>query len=181
MKHPPLLFVDIETLGLDINAPAWELAATRINPLKGTRKFMNTFIIHQPSSWAATLPLSFQKDYRERYDEDIARTPASVINELSIMADGAIVVGSNPSFDMQRLEKLSSDIDGAMLGWHYHPIDVPTMVHGYLLGKGIAPAPPWKSDFLSRIVGVDPTAFKRHTAMGDVRWCIAMWEAITDA
>lgn len=177
MKHPPLLFLDCETLGLDINAPIWEVAAVRVNQF--AESSLEMFVAHDPANWVATLPNSFQEDYHQRYTLDNADTPEVVIHNLSLMAKGAIVVGSNPSFDMQRLEKLSSDVDGEMLGWHYHPIDVPTMVHGWLLGKGIAPAPPWKSDYLSRIVGVDPADFDRHTAMGDVRWCKAMWEAIT--
>ena len=38
--------------------------------------------------------------------------------------------------------------------------------------------PPWSSDGLSSAVGVDPEQFERHTAMGDVRWVMAQWDAV---
>jgi hypothetical protein len=39
--------------------------------------------------------------------------------------------------------------------------------------------PPYHSDSLSRAVGVEPPGDGvRHTAMGDVRWCVALWDAI---
>lgn len=38
--------------------------------------------------------------------------------------------------------------------------------------------PPWKSDALSRAVGVDPEQFDRHTALGDAYWAKAIYEAV---
>jgi DNA polymerase III epsilon subunit-like protein len=37
---------------------------------------------------------------------------------------------------------------------------------------------PWNSNQLSRRLGVDPDNFARHTAMGDVQWCLAQWRAM---
>ena len=42
-----------------------------------------------------------------------------------------------------------------------------------------APALPWDSDEISRVVGVDPDDFDRHTALGDARWARAIYDAIT--
>lgn len=180
MRHPPLLFLDTECLGLDINAPIWEVAAIRV--VDGAAAVqLDTLVYHEPGKWVATLPTSFQVDYRTRYSDTEADSKTNVITYIDAMAEGVIVVGSNPQFDMQRIEKLADDIgfDGT-IGWHYHPIDMPTMIHGYLCGKGVYPTPPWKSDLLSQMVGVDPRDFNRHTALGDALWCKAMWNAVTD-
>lgn len=85
------------------------------------------------------------------------------------------------------------------LPWHYHLNDVETMAIGWLHGvaaravdearmRGEEPHPkmanrkldpPWKSDELSVGLGVDPTQFERHTAMGDVKWVRAQYDVIT--
>ena len=41
-----------------------------------------------------------------------------------------------------------------------------------------AAIPPWNSNDLSRAVGVDPDDFDRHSALGDVRWAKAVYEAV---
>lgn len=38
--------------------------------------------------------------------------------------------------------------------------------------------PPWKSEDLSRAVGVNPDDFERHSALGDARWAKAIYEAV---
>lgn len=38
--------------------------------------------------------------------------------------------------------------------------------------------PPWKSNDLSRAVGVNPDHFDRHSALGDARWAKAIYEAV---
>ena len=185
MNHPPLLFLDTETLGLDIEAPIWEVAAIRVEPHSEQTK---TWLVeHDPTDengvpWLNSLPDSFAEDYLNRFVRFSGRAcnPFGVVEQLAELAKGAIVCGSNPSFDMQRLEKLSIDCEAfRAFGWHYHAMDIPTLAHGWLLGKGIAPAPPWKSDFLSQACGVSPRDFDRHSALGDARWCKALWERIT--
>jgi hypothetical protein len=58
--------------------------------------------------------------------------------------------------------------------WHYHLIDVEALIAGRL-----AIAPPWKSDDLSRAIGVEPPSDQdRHTAIGDARWVKQMYEAV---
>jgi hypothetical protein len=74
--------------------------------------------------------------------------------------------------------------------WHYHLVDVEALAVGYLHGRHsdvILPdegyariSPPWKSDDLSRAVGVEPaTDDERHTALGDARWAMRLYDAIT--
>lgn len=175
MNHPPLLFLDCESLGLD-DEPIWEVAAARIELSSWVIEY-EAFVDHDPNQMSPELPESFRRDYEARYTADESLPPMFVAEKIAEMAEGTIVCGSNPSFDMERIQRLDP---WRKFGWHYHPIDIPTLVHGYLLGRGIAPAPPWKSDFLSRIVGVDPADFDRHTARGDVDWTLAMWNEVTN-
>lgn len=37
---------------------------------------------------------------------------------------------------------------------------------------------PWKSEDLSRAIGVDPDGFDRHTALGDARWAEAIYKRV---
>lgn len=179
MQHPPLLFLDCETLGLREDAPVWEVAAILITANGAMQQHWSAFVQHDQTiatEYLEELPQSFREDYLARYAPDEAWAPETVAGKIAFMAEGgAIVCGSNPDFDMTRIAKLDPTIK---IGWHYHAMDIPTLVHGYLLGKGLAPAPPWKSDLLSQMIGVDPRP-GRHTALGDAAWCHAMWRAVT--
>lgn len=179
MKQPSLLFLDCETLGLG-DAPVWEVAAIAITANGTMLQRFSAFVEHDQTDaamWLDELPSSFANDYQSRYVPDKAWARETVAGKIMMMAEGgAIVCGSNPDFDMTRVAALDPTTKPT---WHYHPIDVPTLVHGYLLGKGIAPAPPWKSDLLSQMVGVDPTAYSRHTAMGDCEWTLDLWNRVT--
>ena len=63
--------------------------------------------------------------------------------------------------------------------WHYHPTDIASVNIGYLAAQRRLPPPPWTSDTLSAAVGVESSAFARHTALGDARWVLAQWDATT--
>lgn len=175
----PLLFLDTETLGVSADAAVWEVACARFEDgrLVGHASML---VHHDPDRRDPTLPPSFVADYEARFDWDDAEHPKKVLDTVDRYAEGgAIVCGSNPAFDMWKLELLAADVGGVVPRWHYHGIDVPVMAHGYLLGRGIAPAQPWRSDFLSQCIGIDPRDYDRHTAEGDVWWAKAMWDAMT--
>lgn len=176
-----LLFLDIETLGVSPDAAIWEVAAARFEDgrLQGTTSM---YVRHDPARRDPDLPTPFMVDYERRFHAhaDDAVHPKKMLDTLRRFAEGqAIVCGSNPRFDMDRLERLAAEHRVDAPPWHYHPHDIPSMVHGYLLGKGIAPAPPWRSNFLSQVIGIDPRDHERHTAEGDVWWCRALWAEMT--
>jgi hypothetical protein len=94
-----------------------------------------------------------------------------VLLEVEELTRGAVLAGSNPGFD--------TDVLGARMranricpSWHYHPLDVPTLAHGWLLGSGLPglSSRPTSSDAVSAACGVDPAGYDRHTALGDCRW-----------
>lgn len=103
---------------------------------------------------------------------------------------GATILGMVPSFDEERLRRLLVRL-GQCPGWHYRPVDVETLAVGYRAGRAeqtirqggaggseFVPAIPWKSDDLSRAIGIDPDQFERHSALGDARWTLAIYDRI---
>jgi hypothetical protein len=122
---------------------------------------------------------------------------AQAAEAVAIWTHGAHLVGSVPNFDAETLAPLLRE-HGHIPAWHYHLIDGENLAVGYLIGrwaqaKQDAPATgtqveegpfdiglPWKSDEISRAVGVEPpTDDERHTALGDARWAMRMYDAIT--
>jgi len=183
-----IVFLDCETLGLDRTAPIWEFAAIRLaaQPVSGDDivQRVEFFVRHDADDWLSTLPESFADDYRGRYNPSAALTRREAAGIILGITNRTIIAGSNPSFDMERLERLLR-ANGVEPGWHYHPLDIPSMVVGQVarsavgaaefLGGDLTVTLPWNSNQLSRRLSVDPDGFARHTAMGDVQWCLAQW------
>jgi hypothetical protein len=174
-----IVFMDTETLGLHPDAPIWEFAAIR-RTSDGAETSFHCFIDHYPLPWYDHLPEQFQQDYQARYHPSEAVTLWTAAHSVVEATEDAHIVGAVPSFDTVRLSKL---LEGCHAGfdyapWHYHLIDVENLVVGWLAARGKLLLPPWKSDELSLAVGVDPEQFDRHTAMGDVLWVKAQYDAV---
>lgn len=184
-----LLFLDTETTGLDPERhEIWEVAyapATH-DESAGTLCIDHITQFFVPVSLIGADPVALDiGKFWERYPEWIAarRRPAGFwLEELAVRAAGRKVVGAVPNFDTERLERLLRRA-GMTANWHYHLIDIEALVLGYLAGANrdrrlrdevVA----WKSDELSRQIGVDPEDFARHTAEGDVLWAIAQYAVV---
>lgn len=209
-----IVFMDTETLGLDINAPIWEFAAVRritAGPeveamavegmVPSIEKSLHLFINNGAQverKWLDELPDEFANDFRTRFAQNYGRSLAPEIAAREIaefLAGRPHVIGAVPNFDTERIAHQLLRPNRIREPWHYHLIDIENVVVGYLVGVGKQAAnagqigkldmgrvePPWKSDELSRAVGVDPERFERHTAMGDVRWVMAQWDAVMGA
>lgn len=174
------VFMDTETLGLPDDAPVWEFAAIRRED-DGTETEFHAFFDHDEESpfglWTDEMPESFVTDYRKRFDYSKALKGGDRAAYVYAATRGAHIVGAVPSFDTIRLNKLLHRYS-ISTPWHYHLCDIENVVVGYLAGIGRLCAPPWKSDQLSMFIGVDPAQFPRHTAMGDVLWTRAQWDAV---
>lgn len=193
----PLIFLDCETTGLDpYRHDIWEVAAVR-RDVDGTEREYHAFVDHDVSQ-ADALPDSFRLDHVARYQAEVAvpqdvmvRQLADFIGVTEDYGKRPHIVGAVPSFDTERLGLLF-DAFSVPVPWHHHLIDVETLAVGWLRGRrhtliseGVIPAdspafppPPWDSEVLSRAVGVDPARFLRHEAMGDVRWAMAIYDAV---
>jgi DNA polymerase III epsilon subunit-like protein len=181
----PIVFLDTETTGLHpLNDQVWEIAAIRREP-DGQESQWHMLVGHAPPS-EEYLASDFAADYKARYDPERAVVRAVAVDRMRRLFAGRVhLVGMVPSFDAERLGHMRR-----LAGfdepdpWHYHLIDVETLVVGYLAGlhANYDPAerrqPPWDSEELSRAVGVNPDDFARHTAMGDVLWCRALYDAV---
>ncbi len=179
-----LVFADTETTGLDPDGghdEIWEFAAVRRENNRVHRQF-HAFVKHNTQK-ALDLPEPFLSDYEARYDPATALGPVEFLEFLGTVfardENGKRVhlVGAVPDFDTAGL-RYAMCLPRSRSLWHYHLIDVETLMVGWLAGRGIALPLPWNSDDLSKLVGVDPKFFDRHTAMGDVAWTMANYDAV---
>jgi len=185
----PLIFLDTETTGLSLDDDIWEFAAIRREP-DGTEATMHLFIVHD---WEKCqfLPDRFRNEHERRFALHArdAISPGSAAFEISEFMEPTgdqkvHVVGAVPNFDTERIALLLRQF-GYEPRWHYHLIDVETLAIGWLARRnGLmrpaeVPRPPWKSDDLSRAVGVEPPGEgERHTAMADARWAMRLYDRI---
>lgn len=176
-----IVFLDTETLGLDVDAPIWEVAAIRRDGNTGAETKLHVFINVDPHPWLSDLPDEFADDYRKRSFRNRRRAvdPTLAAVRIHKFLDGRPhIVGAVPDFDTTRIRHQLLRPLLLPDPWHYHLTDVENIVVGYLAGRGQLIAPPWKSEALSASVGVNPDDYARHTAMGDVRWVRAQWDAV---
>lgn len=188
-----IVFMDTETLGIDIAAPIWEFAAVRRLALGddiAAEKSLHLFIRHHAPPWLDGFPEEFARDYHERYSDRDAVSQLEAAQRISEFMQGRPhVVGAVPSFDTERIAHQWLRPNRMPAPWHYHLIDVENLVVGYLRSVRHEPdaprdqidrltTPPWSSDLLSEAIGINPDAFDRHTAMGDVRWTQAQYDVV---
>lgn len=195
--NAPIVFMDTETTGLELDDHIWEFAAIRRDP-DGSESELHLFVQHDQAK-CAHLPTAFLQDHVKRWPgNEYAVDPGNAAAMMWAITNGAHIVGAVPNFDTERIARLLGNIAGIPPKWHYHLIDVENLAVGYLAGlsghghsevtcgplcgQGGAerpPAPPWDSDDLSRAIGVEPPGEGvRHTAMGDVRWARAVYDAV---
>lgn len=167
-------FVDCETTGLDPERhEIWEVGL--IVDGKET-------VWQLPVKLSRADPMALQVGrFHERHSQGLIAHHYPDVRELADFAldfgeatYGRHLVGACVSFDAAFLSKLLRR-QGVLPAWHYHLVDVEALAAGL---RGIAP--PWNSEELSHLVGVDPSAFERHTAIGDARWARTLYLAVID-
>ena len=175
-----LVFQDCETTGLEYDADIWEYAGVRRRQ-DGTEDTLHLFIRHSAAK-RERMPLRFRNDLESRYNPNFAVLKADAARKISQFVAGAHIVGAVPDFDTNRLGRMLR-LNGLKPTWHYHLIDVEVLALGWLAARGrLGEVPrPWDSEVLSRMIGVEPPpASQRHTAMGDVKWIIDMYDRIAE-
>ncbi len=171
-----LVFLDTETTGLSLDDDIWEFAAIRREP-DGRESRHHLFIEHDIEK-CRKLPESFQADHDGRWLAAAAASQEQAAAYIDpLFHDRPHVVGAVPNFDTERIALLLRR-HGFEPGWHYHLIDVENLAVGYLAATSARPSLPWKSDELSRAVGVEPPTDERHTAMGDALWARAIYDHV---
>ena len=178
----PLCFIDTETTGVHPDRRVWEVAAIRRDD-DGQRE--TSIFVDVDLSAADPFGLRIGRFY-ERHpffgdSSETVLTEAAAAHEVERWTRGAHLVGAVPSFDAGCLDPMMRR-HRLIPAWHYHLIDVEAMAVGYLaaLRDAFDPAPPWKSDDLSRWCDVEPPGDEeRHTALGDARWAMRWYDAMT--
>jgi DNA polymerase III epsilon subunit-like protein len=189
-----LAFVDCETTGLDPGRhEVWEVALILRRDKRQDDEHVWRLPVDQGSADAVALTIGRFYDRHGQVWTDLR----PFATEFARLTHGAHLVGAVPSFDDAFLKRLLR-ANGACPGWRYHLIDVEALAAGWLYGtfgaiqevgknpeadgptqeEAMRALPPWKSDDLSRAVGVDPDEFDRHTALGDARWAKAIYDVV---
>jgi hypothetical protein len=196
-----LCFIDTETTSLHpTSGRVWEFAGIRRSG-DGTEKILD-FQIEQPLDEADPFSLKIGK-YRERFGAKGEWQPYDLLLDGQTVSDaydqnpdgkvvspydaarlierftrGASIIGNVISFDAERLGTLLRS-EGEVPGWHYHIIDIEPLIVGYALAWGNPFPLPYSSTDLTNWLGAEePTDAERHTALGDARWVMRMWDAL---
>lgn len=127
-----------------------------------------------------------------------AQAEQDVLRHVERVCRGAHIIGNVVNFDTQRLDARMADC-GILWNGHYHLVDCENLAVGYLSAlnrtmperPGTVPArsilpkydvtPPWDSEKLSSALGVKVPEDDRHTALGDARWALAMYDKVMGA
>jgi DNA polymerase III epsilon subunit-like protein len=110
--------------------------------------------------------------YYER-TPDTASLPHEAALQIARVTAGAHLVAAVPSFDAAFIGAFLRQC-GCPPAWHYHLVDVEALVAGRLRIP-----PPWKSDDLSRQIGIEPPGEDdRHSALADARWAKQLYERV---
>lgn len=188
----PLVFVDTETDGVHDARRAWEIAIIRRDP-DGTERERTMLLPLRNLTGSDPFGLRVGRFYDRhphgRYlsgqvhvDDDTGLwRPHEAAEEVARLTHGAHWVGAVPNFDTEVLARLLRSA-GLIPGWHYHLIDVENLVVGYLAATtGKRLTPPWSSTELSEALGIVTPEEEKHTALGDVRWAMRLYDAVLGA
>jgi hypothetical protein len=184
-----LCFIDTETTSLRPDRRAWEVGLILRRPGQPDHErswFVEAGDLDLGNADLGSLRIGRFFDrhphYRACREPRVCPREYDVLREVEALTRGAHLVGAVPSFD--------TDVLGARMrahgicpAWHYHVQDFETLIAGYLAGQG-KPVPPlpWRSDDLSRLIAVEPPGDdERHTALGDARWAVRVWDAVVGA
>lgn len=168
MLLAPIVFLDVETCGLALSDPIWEIAAIRRE--SDGAEAEHCWQVRHNLRDADKLPEPFRADRAARYSAHSAlwrRETADQLREiLRPGTDGkAVIVGAVPNFDTERIA-----YQFGVAGWSHRLRCVETLTAGHL-GRDVGGL----SDCAAAL-GIDTPA--AHTALGDARTARAIWDAI---
>lgn len=180
MTDPTIAFVDCETTSLRHDRRAWEIAVILRRPGKPDHEAAWLITYADLDLGNADLAsLKFGRFYDRHPGAEVELFDESeVLRRVEWLTRGAILMGSNPSFDAETLSARMR-AHGICPSWNYHLEDVPTMAKGWLYGSGRPLPETWKSDQISLACGVNPEKYDRHTALGDCEWIRDLYGVVT--
>jgi hypothetical protein len=179
----PIVAIDTETTGLDRRArEVWDVGLVRREPDGSEREW--GAVVGEGLDLFGADPEALQVGrFYDRHPEhggtnDLPVLPEELVAcEVARRLEGAHLVGAVPSFEdtglFRLLDRYNLIPEDGSTPWHYHLVDVEALAAGAL---GLQP--PWDSGELSRALGVEPAQFERHSALGDARWALALYDAV---
>ena len=198
-----LAFVDTETTGLDPDRhEIWEVGLilqpdhTKPDDCEEFHWFLPIYKYSNADPVALDIgkfhtryphsPLTFTSTEEEWIDSRLALE--SFARDFTQLTWGATLIGAVPSFDEERLRKLVQS-QGFPYKWHYHLLDIESVMLGYIMGKAkewlipesALPGIPFKHELLLELLGVTFDEESKHTALGDARNVKACWDLIYSA
>lgn len=198
-----ICFIDTETTSLRADRRAWEIGIIARQP-DGTQVdhhwFIDAMDLDLGNADVKSLEIGRFYDRHPQYqlgrEADYAETEAEgdALREVEAITRGAHLVGAVVSFDADVLGQRMR-AHGICPSWHYHLCDVEALAAGFIhahaaaLEKGGAAldearrlrqlaSPPWKSDDLSAALGITVSEEERHTALGDAKWAMRIYDAV---
>jgi hypothetical protein len=195
----PLCFIDTETTGVHPGRLAWEIAMIRRDDKAEETSVLQVTDVDLSNAdpFGLNIGRFYERhvSYREgpRFRLNSGEQEVKFCEEkeaawrVEQVTRGAHLVGAVPSFDAATLDPMLRR-HGLNPAWHYHLIDVEALAIGWLCGRQkrsedlkMGWGPPWDSQDLSRSCGVEPPSEdERHTALGDARWAMRLYDAITN-
>lgn len=99
--------------------------------------------------------------------------------EIEEFTHGATLLGLNIAFDFERLGRLMRN-NGVCPSFHYHPVDISASAAAFLAAsRGTALHTSHTNIGLSEALNVPvPEGMEKHSALGDARWAMAIWDAM---
>jgi oligoribonuclease (3'-5' exoribonuclease) len=203
-----IVFVDTETTGLNPwTHEIWEVAVVRFDTTTRERRLTKTWQLPVDVETADPVALEINKFHERRWDDDQLTSLVDFTVEFAswfLVEEKTHWGGMIPSFDERRISEIFREVHGTEVEfpWHYHLIDVESMVLGYINGRAVgtdtephpmAVSPPWRSDVVTEglkwpaeiifpggpeIPVVDEAL--RHTALGDAVWAADIYKFITN-
>lgn len=193
-----LCFIDTETTSLRPDRRAWEIGIVARGPGRADVEhhwFIDERELDLANADAMSLSIGrfYERHPHYRLDRESTGTDTEseydALRLVEAITRGAHLVGAIVSFDADVLGQRMR-ANGICPSWHYHLVDIEALAIGYLCHKAEAErmtdeitreflTPPWKSDDLSRALGITVSNEDRHTALGDAKWAMRIYDAVT--
>jgi DNA polymerase III epsilon subunit-like protein len=189
-----LCFIDTETTSLRPDRRAWEVGLIVRDPGKPDAEhhwFVDVRDLDLGNADVMSLKIGRFYERHPQVASEHLSSPAvrredDALRTIERLTRGAHLVGAVPNFDADVLGTRMR-ANGICPSWHYHLIDVEALAVGCLttelrLGNTeIKPGVlelPWKSDDLSAMLGIRVSGEDRHTALGDAKWAMRIYDTV---
>lgn len=179
MVTRPIVAVDTETTGLHWSREAWEIGMVKRWPSGDTtdHRWLLEVDLRRADPQALELGGFYERHPRGIVLSTGVRPPFGVdggqraAEQIARWTHGATIIGAQPWFDAHVLANLlhRHEIQPA---WHHRMVDVESLTAGHL---GLPPVSLVDS---AQSLGVEFPVAEQHTALGDARVCMAIWDRI---